>query len=449
MSRTNVGFIGLGDQGAPMAEALIGAHSLYLWARRPETLQPFAGTEAHVMDTAQDVARRVEVLCLCLPGDEQLISLLFDQGLASELPHGATVINHATGDPKEAEAVAHRLADYDLNYLDAPVSGGRPGAIARTLTCFIGGDATTLAACEPVLSCYSNAVRLMGSPGAGQMTKLLNNALTVSNLRNVVEVFGLARQAGVDLAALQVALATSSGGSFIVQTVGKHVTPENAEHIAELNRKDVREFAEAMRRQELDPDTILDWAIAGADGLADLVELLAARSMACPAQRAPQPARNSLGQFHLHPGAPRPPRAGPEDCDGTSQMEHKQTMSSSDLHRTLIFGPFELLSSERVLRRAGVTLSLGSRAFDILVYLAERPGKVIGKKELIDHVWSDVTVEEVSLRVHVAAIRKALEDGQFGDRYIATVKGRGYSFIESVVVSKAARTEVISGDLGR
>jgi adenylate cyclase len=86
-----------------------------------------------------------------------------------------------------------------------------------------------------------------------------------------------------------------------------------------------------------------------------------------------------------------------------------------------------------VLRRDGVTLSLGSRAFDILFYLAERPGKVIGKKELIDHVWSDVTVEEGSLRVHVAAIRKALEDGQFGNRYIANVKGRGYSFIESVV----------------
>jgi adenylate cyclase len=108
-------------------------------------------------------------------------------------------------------------------------------------------------------------------------------------------------------------------------------------------------------------------------------------------------------------------------------------MSGSGVHRTLRFGPFELLSSKRELRRDGVTLSLGSRAFDILLYLAERPGQVIGKKELIDHVWSDVTVEEGSLRVHVAAIRKALGDGQFGNRYIASVKGRGYSFIESVV----------------
>ncbi|WP_375788668.1 transcriptional regulator [Bradyrhizobium sp. Pha-3] len=79
-------------------------------------------------------------------------------------------------------------------------------------------------------------------------------------------------------------------------------------------------------------------------------------------------------------------------------MEHKRTMSGSGVHRTLRFGPFELSSSKRVLRRDGVTLSLGSRAFEILFYLAERPGKVIGKAELIDHVWSDVTVEEGSLR---------------------------------------------------
>jgi DNA-binding winged helix-turn-helix (wHTH) protein len=70
---------------------------------------------------------------------------------------------------------------------------------------------------------------------------------------------------------------------------------------------------------------------------------------------------------------------------------------------------------------------------DILTYLADRSGEVIAKRELMDHVWSDVTVEEGSLRVHVAAIRKALGDGQFGDRYIANIKGRGYSFVGTVV----------------
>src|SRR5580698_4161881 len=115
-------------------------------------------------------------------------------------------------------------------------------------------------------------------------------------------------------------------------------------------------------------------------------------------------------------------------------------MSGTAVHRKLRFGPFELSIGERALRRDGQVLPLGGRALEILIYLADRPGEVIAKQELIDHVWSDVTVEEGSLRVHVAAIRKALGDGQFGDRYITNVKGRGYSFV-GTLVPLAGRTE--------
>jgi predicted ATPase/DNA-binding winged helix-turn-helix (wHTH) protein len=108
-------------------------------------------------------------------------------------------------------------------------------------------------------------------------------------------------------------------------------------------------------------------------------------------------------------------------------------MHGTVAHRKLRFGPFELSIGERVLRREGEALPLGGRALDMLIYLAERPGEVIAKQELMDHVWSDVTVEDGSIRVHVAAIRKALGDGQFGNRYIANIKGRGYSFVGTVV----------------
>src|SRR6202011_2387640 len=107
-------------------------------------------------------------------------------------------------------------------------------------------------------------------------------------------------------------------------------------------------------------------------------------------------------------------------------------MHGTVVHRKLRFGPFELSIGERVLRRDGRVLPLGDRALDILTYLADRQGEVIAKQELMDHVWSDVTVEEGSLRVHVAAIRKALGDGQFGNRYIANIKGRGYLFVGTV-----------------
>ena len=112
------------------------------------------------------------------------------------------------------------------------------------------------------------------------------------------------------------------------------------------------------------------------------------------------------------------------------------------------FGPFELDSRARTLRRGDVMLPLSSRALDILVYLANRPGEVIKKKELIDHVWSDVFVEEVALRVHVSFIRKALGDGQFGNRYIANIYGRGYSFVGAVIRledSRASREASVAG----
>src|SRR6478609_3413422 len=108
-------------------------------------------------------------------------------------------------------------------------------------------------------------------------------------------------------------------------------------------------------------------------------------------------------------------------------------MDGTVVHRKLRFGPFELSIGKRVLRRDGRVLPIGDRALDILTYLADRPGEVIAKQELMDHVWSDITVEEGSLRVHVAAIRKALGDGQFGNRYIANINGRGYSFVGTVV----------------
>jgi DNA-binding winged helix-turn-helix (wHTH) protein len=128
-----------------------------------------------------------------------------------------------------------------------------------------------------------------------------------------------------------------------------------------------------------------------------------------------------------------------------------EAMSGPAVYGKLKFGPFELSIGERLLRRDGQALPLGDRALDILTYLADRPGEVIAKQELMDHVWSDVTVEEGSLRVHVAAIRKALGDGQFGNRYIANVKGRGYSFVGTVVplAGSTASGNDRSGQQGR
>src|ERR1700741_2097441 len=98
----------------------------------------------------------------------------------------------------------------------------------------------------------------------------------------------------------------------------------------------------------------------------------------------------------------------------------------------LRFGPFELNIAERSLKKADQIIPLGGRAYDILIALLENAGEAVGKAELIAEAWPDVTVEEGSLRVHLSALRKALGDGQFGNKYIASIQGHGYSFIAPV-----------------
>jgi predicted ATPase/DNA-binding winged helix-turn-helix (wHTH) protein len=95
----------------------------------------------------------------------------------------------------------------------------------------------------------------------------------------------------------------------------------------------------------------------------------------------------------------------------------------------VLFGPFELSTAERSLKKAGEVVAVGGRAFDILTALIDKAGEVVSKDELIAKAWPDVTVEEGSLRVHLSALRKALGDGQFGTKYIENVQGRGYCFV--------------------
>jgi DNA-binding winged helix-turn-helix (wHTH) protein len=100
--------------------------------------------------------------------------------------------------------------------------------------------------------------------------------------------------------------------------------------------------------------------------------------------------------------------------------------------RAISFGSFRLLPSQRLLLEGGQPVRLGSRAFDILAALVERAGRVVPREELIARVWPKVFVEESNLKIQVSALRRALGDGQGGNRYIVTVPGRGYEFVVPV-----------------
>lgn len=115
--------------------------------------------------------------------------------------------------------------------------------------------------------------------------------------------------------------------------------------------------------------------------------------------------------------------------------------------QALEFGSFRLFPSERRLVRQGMTVPLGDRALDLLVILVENAGRMVSKQRLVAHVWPDTTVEESSLRAHIAALRKALGDGKDCKRYIANIAGRGYSFVHHVerVAGRGASKESSGG----
>jgi DNA-binding winged helix-turn-helix (wHTH) protein len=103
--------------------------------------------------------------------------------------------------------------------------------------------------------------------------------------------------------------------------------------------------------------------------------------------------------------------------------------------REISFGPFRLLPNQRLLTKAGREVRVGSRALDILIALLEHPSKLVTRRELMERVWPDTVVVEANLNVNIAALRRALGDGQDGNRYLVTIPGRGYGFVASVTFS--------------
>jgi DNA-binding winged helix-turn-helix (wHTH) protein len=134
-------------------------------------------------------------------------------------------------------------------------------------------------------------------------------------------------------------------------------------------------------------------------------------------------------------GIEEPARAGPGG---------RQT---GTVERTFSFGPFRLFPKQRLLFEDRNPVRLGSRALDILIALVERSGELLSKSELIARVWPNLFVVEANLTVHVAALRRALRDGQDGSRYLVNIPGRGYRFVAPVEVSEGAVQSISSSSL--
>lgn len=250
--RPTVGFIGLGDQGLPMATAIAEAgYQLNVWARRPASLQALGDTPHTAHATAAGLAAASDIVALCVSTDEDVLRLAAE--LVQHMRPGSLLVNHGTGTPRNAMRLAGLSAGGGIEALDAPVSGGRPAAEARTLTVLVGGTAAAAQRAEPVFRSFARHVVHLGGTGSGQLAKLFNNTLLMMNQASIADILDIAAQTGVDAVRLTEALKLGSAGSAALTLLNTMITPQTVGHLADVQALDMEIFAEAMREVPVDP----------------------------------------------------------------------------------------------------------------------------------------------------------------------------------------------------
>ncbi len=242
--RMRVGFIGLGSQGGPMARRIIDAgYPVTLWARRPATLEPFAGTGAGVAGSPAELAAASDLVCICVVGDADVEEVSAgERGVFAGIGKAGVVAVHSTIHPDTCRRLAAGAAGRDARMIDAPVSGGGPAAAEGRLLVMAGGDTESVEFCRPVFAAHADRVVHLGPLGSGQVAKLLNNVLFTANLATAASTLALGRALGVDPGRLGEVISQGSGSSFALGSIsgGDGMLDLLAAHAGTLLRKDVR-----------------------------------------------------------------------------------------------------------------------------------------------------------------------------------------------------------------
>jgi 3-hydroxyisobutyrate dehydrogenase len=209
----SIGLIGVGNIGGRVGRRLesTGEHVI---AYDLDPVRPYeAGLTAST--SIADLASETDVILLSLPDSTVIERVVHGAGgLASSCRAGQTVVDLSTASPKSTLAVHEALAQQDVAFLDAGVSGGAKAAEVGRLTLMVGGDAEALGRVRGVLERFSESIFHMGGPGAGHIAKLLNNYLNGTSLATTAEVMVAARKSGLDPALLLDVINQSSGLSF-------------------------------------------------------------------------------------------------------------------------------------------------------------------------------------------------------------------------------------------
>jgi 2-hydroxy-3-oxopropionate reductase len=268
----NLGFIGLGIMGAPMAGHLLAAgHKLYV---RTRSKLPEALAGATVCNSNREVAEKADVVFLMLPDTPDVETVLFGQdGVAAGLSKGKTVVDMSSISPIETKAFAQKINALGCDYLDAPVSGGEVGAKAASLTIMVGGPDKTFERIKPLFELMGKNITLVGGNGDGQTTKVANQIIVALNIAAVGEALVFASKAGADPAKVRQALMGGFAASRILEVHGERMIKRtfNPGFRIKLHQKDLSLALAGARA--------LGVALPGTANAAQLMQACAANGM--------------------------------------------------------------------------------------------------------------------------------------------------------------------------
>ncbi len=230
--RPKIGFIGLGIMGKPMARNLLKAgYTLVVFNRSRPALEELVRDGAQSARSAREVAERSDVVITMLPNSPDVEAVILgENGVIEGARAGMIIIDMSSIEPLVSQRIAAEVAKSGVEFLDAPVSGGEPGAIQGTLAIMVGGKEAIFEKCRPIFEAMGKTIVRVGDVGAGGFAKLANQIIVALNIAALSEAFVLAKKAGLDLEKLHQAIAGGLAGSRVMDAkipmiVNRNFTP--------------------------------------------------------------------------------------------------------------------------------------------------------------------------------------------------------------------------------
>ena len=252
MTKPRLGFIGLGQMGAPIALKLIErGYSVTVWGRSRERLVPFQDAGATTASSPAQLAEAVDIILLCVADGSAVEEVVFGANGVAEGGSGDKIlVDHSTISAAQTRDLATRLeTKAGMAWVDAPVSGGPPGVAAKTLAAMAGGTAEAFARAYPVVMDFAGRFTHLGPVGAGQTTKMINQALCGVAFIGLAEATRLGLDAGIDVERIPEAIAGGRADSNLLQEYLPRMARGDFQPVGRVDSilKDLEIVAEAAR----------------------------------------------------------------------------------------------------------------------------------------------------------------------------------------------------------